>query len=343
VIRGLLALIGWVLLVSANTPLPVAQAVITGETLPRNLSDFRFFTDGFDQTPNAGVVGYDLNTPLFTDYAAKQRFVYVPPGETARYTDDGVFEFPVGSALIKSFGYPADFRNPDSEVQWLETRVLLRREDGWVALPYVWNEDGSDALLRRAGRRIPVSFVDGAGTEQVISYRVPNQNQCKNCHLRDDAIALIGPSARNLNDGVQLTQWHTLGILDRIPDTMLRIPRWDDPDDGTLDERARAYLDVNCAHCHRRDGSASNSGLFLRYEEADPIARGIFKRPVAAGRGSGGLDFDIEPGHPERSIVLFRMQASDPGIAMPELGREILHREGIELIRRYIVAMDAEN
>jgi hypothetical protein len=316
VIRGLLALIGWVLLVSANTPLPVAQAVITGETLPRNLSDFRFFTDGIDQTPNAGVVGYDLNTPLFTDYAAKQRFVYVPPGETARYTADGVFEFPVGSA---------------------------RREDGWVALPYVWNEDGSDALLRRAGRRIPVSFVDGAGTEQVISYRVPNQNQCKNCHLRDDAIALIGPSARNLNDGVQLTQWHTLGILDRIPDTMLRIPRWDDPDDGTLDERARAYLDVNCAHCHRRDGSASNSGLFLRYEEADPIARGIFKRPVAAGRGSGGLDFDIEPGHPERSIVLFRMQASDPGIAMPELGREILHREGIELIRRYIVAMDAEN
>jgi len=344
VIRALLAFLGWLAFVSASasTPFsaPVATDLITGDTLPRSLSEFHFFTDGIGQTPNDRVIGYNLNTPLFTDYAAKNRFVYLPEGQTARYTESGVLEFPVGSALIKSFGYPADFRDPDSPVRWIETRVLLRRESGWVALPYIWNEDGTDAVLARAGRRLPASWINAEGETQEISYRVPNQNQCKTCHARDGEIALIGPSARNLNDGQRLAQWVDWSILDRAPDDAPRVPRWDVESDGTLGERARAYLDVNCAHCHNASGSASNSGLFLTYEESNPVTRGILKRPVAAGRGSGGFDFDIEPGHPERSILLFRMQASDPGIAMPELGRELLHEEGIALIRRYIATMD---
>lgn len=341
-IRALAVFLGWFALVSANTstPAPVAADVIMGDTLPQSLSEFRFFTDGIGQTPNRRVFGYDLNTPLFSDYAVKNRFVYVPEGQTAGYTETGVLDFPVGSALIKSFGYPADFRNPDSPVRWIETRVLLRRESGWVALPYIWNEDGSDAVLARAGRRLPASWIDAQGERQEISYRVPNQNQCKTCHARDGEIALIGPSARNLNNGQRLAQWVDWSILDHAPDDAPRVPRWNDESDATLGERARAYLDVNCAHCHNGSGSASNSGLFLTYEQNNPVTRGILKRPVAAGRGSGGLEFDIEPGHPERSILLFRMQASDPGIAMPELGRELLHEEGIALIRRYIATMD---
>ncbi|QLC26869.1 hypothetical protein HFP57_08130 [Parasphingopyxis algicola] len=334
------ALFGWLALVSASTPASVATDLIAGDTLPRSLSDFRFFTDGIGQTPNDRVIGYELNTPLFSDYAVKNRFVYVPEGQTAGYNADGVFEFPVGSALIKSFGYLADFRNPDGDIRWIETRVLLRRESGWVALPYIWNADGSDAVLARAGRRLPASWIDADGEAQEISYRVPNQNQCKTCHARNGEIALIGPSARNLNDGTRLAQWVDWTILDRTPADAPRVPRWDDESDGTLDERARAYLDVNCAHCHNAAGSASNSGLFLTYEESNPVTRGILKRPVAAGRGSGGFDFDIEPGHPERSILLYRMEARDPGIAMPELGRELRHEEGIALIRRYIATMD---
>lgn len=341
-IRAVAALVGWLVLVSANAPAPVATELILSDTLPRSLSEFHFFTDGIDQTPNARVIGYDLNTPLFSDYAVKNRFVFVPEGQWASYTEDGVLDFPVGSALIKSFGFPADFRDPDSEISWLETRVLLRRESGWVTLPYVWNEEGSDATLRRAGARLPASWIDADGETQEISYRVPNQNQCKTCHARNDEIALIGPSARNLNNGAQLAQWVDWSILDRAPVDAPRLPRWDVERDGTLDARARAYLDVNCAHCHNAEGSASNSGLFLRFEQSNPVTRGILKRPVAAGRGSGGFDFDIEPGHPERSILLFRMEARDPGIAMPELGREVLHREGIALIRRYIASMDEQ-
>lgn len=342
-IRALAALAGWLALVSASAPMPVAQDVIDGETLPRSLSEFRFFTDGIGHSPNDRVRPYALNTPLFSDYALKNRFVYVPEGQTATYNADGVFEFPVGSALIKSFGYPVDFRDSNSEIRWLETRVLLRRESGWVALPYVWNEDGSDATLRRAGRRMPVSWIDANGETQEISYRVPNQNQCKTCHARNDEIALIGPNARNLNDGMRLAQWVDWSVLDQAPVDAPRVPVWDDPSTGTLDERARAYLDINCAHCHEREGSASNSGLFLSYNEGQTVARGILKRPVAAGRGSGGRDFDIEPGHPERSIFVYRMQSRDPGIAMPELGRGMLHDEGIALIEDYIAAMDEQS
>ncbi|MEM8696387.1 MAG: SO2930 family diheme c-type cytochrome [Pseudomonadota bacterium] len=341
-IRAFAALAGWLALVSASASAPVATDLITGDTLPRNLSEFRFFTDGIGQTPNDRVTPYTLNTPLFTDYALKNRFVYVPEGQTATYNADGVFEFPIGSALIKSFGYPADFRDADSEVRWIETRVLLRRESGWIALPYIWNEDGSDAVLRRAGRRLPVSWTDADGETQEISYRVPNQNQCKTCHARNDEIALIGPSARNLNDGTRLAQWVDWSILDRAPNEAPRVPVWNDESDGSLDERARAYLDVNCAHCHSRAGSASNSGLFLGYNEASDVARGILKRPVAAGRGSGGREYDIAPGHPERSIFIYRMRSRDPGVAMPELGRGMLHEEGIALIERYIAAMDEQ-
>lgn len=339
IMRVLALLFGWLALAAFLPPPMVNDAAITGEGYPQTLREFGFFLDSAGQTPGPGVHPYELNTPLFSDYASKQRWVYVPAGQTATYSEDGVFDFPVGSALIKSFGYPADFRDPDGEIRLIETRVLLRREDGWVALPYVWNEDQTEATLRRAGRRMPVSFIDAQGETQEISYRVPNQNQCKSCHQLNGEIELIGPSARNLNNGARLANWVDWSILDRAPADAPALPVWDDPATGSLDERARAYLDVNCAHCHRRESGASNSGLFLSYQEPNTVVRGILKRPVAAGRGSGGHEFSIAPGHPERSILLHRMMSDDPGVQMPELGREILHAEGIALIREYIAAM----
>lgn len=315
----------------------VNDAAIMAEDYPPALSAFGFFTDLKSRTPAARVIGYRLNTPLFSDYAEKQRYIYVPAGQQARYDARDVLGFPVGTALIKTFGYGAG-----AAFRPIETRVLMHRASGWVALPYLWNADLSDAVLKRAGTRVPVTFTDPAGETRAISYQVPNQNQCKECHALSGAITPIGPTARNLNDGRQLQMLVAAGVLGRAPADAPRLARWDDPA-APLGDRARAYLEANCAHCHRREGAASNSGLFLLTSEADPVARGILKRPVAAGRGSGTRDFAIEPGHADGSILVYRMESTDPGIAMPEIGRATVHREAVVMLRDWIGAMPAEN
>ena len=340
-IRPFAPLFLWLALVSASPSPSVADAVIMGDALPQRLSEYRFFLDSAATQPNARVEPYTLNTPLFSDYAEKFRFIYVPPGQKIGYRADGVLDFPVGSALIKSFGYPADMRAPDRDVRILETRVLLRRASGWIALPYVWNAERTEAVLRRGGTRIDVQWTDLKGARRAISYAVPNQNQCKECHGAAGAIIPIGPRARNLNDGRRLERLYARGLLDVVPADAPRLPRWDDPASGSVDKRARAYLDVNCAHCHSRAGAASNSGLFLGFDEQDRVAIGVGKRPVAAGRGSGGLDLDIAPGHPDRSILLYRMDTTEPGIAMPEVGRATVHDEAVALMRQWIAAMPA--
>jgi uncharacterized repeat protein (TIGR03806 family) len=322
------------LLASAAPPAPgVDDALILGDTLPQRLSDYRFFVDG---RPNRRVLGYRLNTPLFSDYADKDRFIYVPAGSRAHYAEDGAIDFPVGSALIKSFSYPVDARRPGGARRTVETRVLLRRASGWVALPYVWS--GDDAVLRRGGTRLDIGWTDAAGRARTVSYGVPNANQCKECHQSAGALVPIGPKARNLDDGHQLTALAAAGLVDRAPPGIAPMPRADDAR-APLAARARAYLDINCAHCHSRAGMASNSGLYLGFDEPDPVARGRLKRPVAAGRGSAGLAFDILPGQPDQSILLHRMASTEPGIAMPELGRTLAHDEGVALIRAYIAEM----
>ncbi|MBQ0771721.1 MAG: hypothetical protein KBT59_07735, partial [Sphingomonadales bacterium] len=110
-----------------------------------------------------------------------------------------------------------------------------------------------------------------------------------------------------------------------------------------LNDRARGYLDVNCAHCHNINGSASNSGLFLTYEETMPVRLGINKRPVAAGRGSGTHDFDIAPGDPEGSIMIYRLDSLEAGISMPEVGRSVVHDEGVALLSQWIAEMDGKD
>jgi len=317
----------------AGRPSGVNDAAITGDTLAAKLSDYGFFTDLAAEKPAARVAIYGLETPLFSDYAEKHRYLYVPAGQKARYQAEAALDLPLGSAIIKTFGYPQA-----GKFKPLETRLLLHRASGWVALPYVWNAEGNDAVLKRAGTRIPVTFADRSGVSRSISYAVPNQNQCKDCHALSGAITPIGVKSRYLNHHGQLETLVAAGMLDRAPADAPRVARWDDPR-ASLDARARAYLEINCAHCHNPAGAASNSGLFLEWSRRDPAALGIGKRPVAAGRGSGGRDFAIQPGDPDASILIYRMESTDPGIAMPELGRATVHAEGVALLREWIAAM----
>jgi uncharacterized repeat protein (TIGR03806 family) len=324
------------------------QEAILAEKPPKLLSGYGFFSGAGVSSPQEGVVAYDLVTPLFSDHALKMRHVFVPKGQMARFDPHEAFEFPVGSALIKTFAFPADFRTPREDVRLIETRVLLRRVDGWLALAYVWNEQQDDAELKIAGKRLPVSFIDEAGETVAFDYAVPNRNQCKGCHSINGEVAPIGPKARNLNrdhdtgsvEANQLLAWSAAGMLDGLPDLSQVEKAADWRDEGApLDARARTWLDINCAHCHRREGPASNSGLFLTFGEKDKVALGIGKRPVAAGRGAGDNAFDIVPGKPEQSILLSRVESVEPGVMMPELGRALPDRAAVDLLRQWILTM----
>ncbi len=360
------------LLAAACSPRVPPDPIVHLDGYPERLSEWRLLSvEGGALTLAAGVKPYDLATPLFTDYALKLRTVFVPDGTSATYSADDAFVFPVGSVISKTFYYAryapdssgevaladgpifADGALPLSGVRLIETRLLVRRENGWVAIPYVWNEDQTDAVLRRTGEVIPLVLhrPDVEGREDAFTYVVPNQNQCAGCHAVNNttrALAPIGPKARHLNKpstftaGVnQLDHWKASGVLSG-DFTAAAAPKNVDWSDETqsLDDRARAYLDANCSHCHSNVGPADTSGLDLRPQIPFGPAYGECKTPVAAGGGSGGRPFDIVPGDPDRSIFAYRLESTKPGDMMPELGRSLSHEEGVALIRAWIAAMD---
>jgi len=352
---------------------PVAMHAI--DAPPEKLSDWSVvFADGASFELNDRVVAYDLNTPLFSDYALKLRSVWVPEGETVEYRDQGPMDFPVGAIFSKTFHYEkaADFNvaefkvvksDRESELDvagilslethvLIETRLLIHYEEGWKALPYVWNDAQDEAFLAIAGDVRRVKFLDGEDAE-VFTYVVPDANQCGGCHTTDHsskALQPIGPTAWQLDRDYryggltanQLQHWHDIGFLDEVGDAHPHGASWARPDGASLQDRSKAYLDVNCAHCHNRDGAADTSGLDLAL--STPVGRryGVCKPPVAVGRGSGDRPYDIYPGRSEDSILIYRMQHSDPAIAMPELGRGIVHHEAIELLSEWITSMQGE-
>lgn len=329
---------------------PVNLAALLAETPAQSLDAYGLFTDAGGREPNPALTPYGLNTPLFSDYAEKARFVFLPPATKAVYAATGTFAFPVGTTLVKTFAYPADLRAPNEKLRFIETRLLIHKAQGWVALTYVWNDAQTQAVLKRGGVRLPVSVIDRAGRPLAIDYAVPNANQCKECHSLAGELAPIGPKARNLNGDFayrggrenQLAHWTKAGLLSGAPAprAALRTAVWTDTTAPVAD-RARAYLDANCGHCHNPLGMASNSGLFLNLEEEDPAKQGVWRRPVAAGRGSGGLEFDIDPGRPETSILLHRMNSVEPGVMMPELGRSLVDQDGVALVRDYLRSLPA--
>jgi len=335
-----------------------AETAINDELLmakkpAKKLADYGLFLDEAARQPMTRVISYELNNPLFTDYSLKYRFIYIPRNAGgAPYDETDVLAFPVGSVLGKTFAYPNDFRSPDKDIRFIETRLLIHKQSGWKAYPYVWNDAQTEAKLKVAGKRksIPVIWKDG--TQSSIDYAVPNMNQCKGCHVTSNKkLAPIGPKIRNLNrdhssgDAVlqnQVSYLRDIGFIQGGPKQPSKMPRVPEPlnvESGSLFERARSYLDGNCAHCHASGRPADTSGLYLNYEEKREVHWGVNKHPVAAGRGAGGLRVDIKPGQPEKSILFYRMKSTDPGIMMPELGRSTVHLEGVDLIGKFITEL----
>jgi uncharacterized repeat protein (TIGR03806 family) len=343
--------------------------------LPQKLSDWRLFSRkdaGF--TAATGVLPYDLNTPLFSDYALKFRTVYVPEGKAAPYSEKGALDLPEGTILSKTFFFPRRKGQPETlsdfpsakDYHVVETRLLVHTSEGWVGLPYIWNADGTEAVLEITGGESPVKSFDFSGQPVEIAYTIPNQGQCSGCHItgqnNEKRMLPIGPRVRQLNrsypyaDGRanQLVTWEKKGILKSLPAGQMDTQSpphigvysgaphnavYNDPASGSIDDRARSYLDVNCAHCHTEKGPANQSGLLLDYELTEPHQYGVCKTPTAAGKASAGLDYDIVPGKPEQSILIHRMRSTVAGERMPELARALVHKEGLELVRSWILQL----
>ncbi len=319
--------------------------------------------------PSDGVTAYDLNTPLFTDYAHKLRTVWIPGGKSAAYDSENEFDFPVGTVITKTFYYPREAGAGDTvlktDLPWetktalnlstnrlVETRVLAHRESGWIALPYVWNDAQTEAVLKRTGdvKELTLMSEDGA---KAFSYVVPNANQCSGCHAVDSGsrnVHPIGPKARHLNRDMvyggttenQLAHWTQAGLLSGAPEDVTKAPAnavWTDTN-RSISDRARAYADINCSHCHSTIGPADTSGLHLTPDTPVGPHLGICKMPIAAGTGTGDRQFDIVPGDADASIFTFRLGSTNPAVMMPEVGRSLAHDEGLALISAWINGLD---
>lgn len=345
---------------------PSGVKFFTADAYPQKLSEWGVIRATAEQFTLAdGVTPYDLNAPLFTDYAQKLRAIYLPPGTAAGYRPNDAFDFPVGTVIAKTFFYPKgdapgvvtasfDWKEGQSsldrnEVEVLETRLLVRQAEGWDALPYVWN--GNDAELKLAGSLLRLELAFGSGNRVDLPYIVPTRNECAACHATNHStgeLQPIGPKARHLNRGYlgggvnQLEAMAARGRLTGLP-ALGDVPRNAEVgSDAPIADQARAYLDINCGHCHNPDGAADTSGLHLDMATHDSRRLGICKPPIAAGQGTGGRAYSIVPGDPDDSIIIFRMETNDPGARMPELGRSLHHSEGIGLVRDWIAGLSGE-
>ena len=343
--------------------------VLIESSPPDDLSGMRFLDWDLESEAiryNDLVVPYEMNTELFTDFALIRRAIYVPDGETVSYDESDLLAFPVGTMIAQTFYIPADLRQPDQDLTVIETRVLIHTSRGWQPWPFIWNDAQTDASLELSGDTREISFIDAEGTSQTANYLIPQRNQCRVCHERiineegDTEQTPLGVAARNLNRDYdygegpqnQLAYMAELGILTGLPADASTIPAAYDfreveargldavaPED--LELAARSYLDVNCAHCHNPAGiQGVTSRLFLHRDNTDEFSLGMCKRPGSAGAGTGGLTYDVVPGSPDESILVFRIETTEVGAMMPLIGRSLRHTHGTELIRAWVAAMD---
>lgn len=319
------------------------RALLSAEC--EKLSSYNLFYDHSDPRKGANVNGvrYELNSELFTDYARKYRYLFIPDGMQAQYAEKEVFDFPVGTVLAKVFALPIDTSLPEDVI--IEVRLMIHRDAGWVGLVYVWKEDVKSAVLDLDSESIDFSLSHNGQTYSG-EYTVPSFGSCSTCHQFNEGISPIGPKARLLNKKIdvagekinQLVYWSQEGLLQGLPEILDDVdlaPDWRD-ETKSLTDRAKAYLDINCAHCHRPEGSASLSGLKMEFGRKDiDYDHGVCN----SAHGWRGGGFDIWPGDGENSSMPLRMTLSGAPDRMPPLGRSLVDVEAVELIKQWIDAM----
>jgi uncharacterized repeat protein (TIGR03806 family) len=337
----------------------VGPEVSVGAEPHQNLSEYNFFVGPMKNlSPARRVLPFKPVSELFTDYAHKKRFVWMPEGTSASYDGDGrVLNFPVGTILIKNFYYTTI--QPGNTTKIIETRLLIKENEatteasGWEVYNYIWNDEQTDAVLDSAGFGgiVPITFVEN-GEVKSANYRIPSTSQCRTCHKRIqdgfETIQPIGPKPQNLDFALnygtkslavknQLKKWQDVGYLDgSLPQIIHAMVNYKDATQP-LDLRARSYLDINCAHCHRDGAHCDYIALRFNYDNPNPSLLGICMTPIES---FGGNPFIVTAGSSEQSEMIVRVSATDESVMMPIIGRTLVHEEGVQLLRDWIDSLD---
>lgn len=325
-------------------PNPESPVILDLTEVPyEKLSDYKFFEGEMkDQKPSYGVIPYEPASALFTDYAEKKRFIWLPKNTKATYDADGkVLELPVGAALIKTFYY--DRVQPSNTTKIIETRVMIRKATGWIFAEYLWNEGQTDALLQDGGSTIPITWIDANEVTKSTNYRVPSEAECFTCHHIGETVMPIGIKPQNLNWNYayasgsqnQLEKLIDFGYLeDSLPENIVSTVNYTDTT-KPLELRARSYFDSNCAHCHQDGGHAQVYALrfaFSMTEDRHNMGVCVSYSHFVPGF-EGRL---VTPGDPSRSMVYYRLITDETNLMMPYLGRTIEHEEAASLVAEWI-------
>jgi uncharacterized repeat protein (TIGR03806 family) len=321
------------------------------------LSDYHFFKDELkNHQPTTGVLPYEPASSLFADYAHKMRFIWLPNGTTAAYNgDDNVFEFPVGTALLKTFYY--DNVQPNNTRKIIETRLLIRKQDGWKAYDYIWNTAQTEAFLDTVeqGVFIPIEWKEN-GITKTTTYKTPSQTECLTCHKINpnqttggEITIPIGPKPQNLNKNFnystgsqnQIAKWKSVGFIGNdVPNTstIYSTVDWNDTS-KTLEQRARSYIDVNCAHCHRTGGHCDYVSMRFNFSNTNLDTFGVCMTPLFYIENG---PFVINGGDANHSELIHRINTTEGATMMPIIGRTIIHNEGVQLISDWINSLPAD-
>lgn len=296
-----------------------------------NLSDMEIFTgDLINLTPAEDVHLFDLNSRLFTDYAYKQRLIRMPEGEAMQYNGDDLLpNFPDNTLISKTFYYYEDESNTSSNKIIIETRILIKTEGTWKIGNYKWNQDMSEAVYTNNSSQVPVSYLNAEGVTQEFTYQIPSNDDCIVCHNIYEVKTPIGPKLRNMNfnpnNGTvninQLQYFINEGLLEGIssPSEITVLPDWEDEANFDIFEQGRGYIDINCAHCHQPGGFVP-TGFILDFRlETDFDDTGIYSR---------------------RGQIEDRVQSTVPTYMMPQIGRVLVHNEGVDMLLDYLQAIE---
>ncbi len=323
------------------------------------LSDYGLFS-GPPNDPtyvNSPGLLYKLNSALFTDHAQKYRYIFLPQDSRMGFHPQDTFDFPEGSVLVKVFALPNSVNIDETvkpttqEERLVEVRLQIKRKQGWVLLPYVWHPDSQDAYLHLAGKTVSHTYTNinddsHSVPSQQFNYEIPSASRCQLCHQHDNTFSPIGPKARHLNrtlfyqgqSHAQLQLWQSLGMIEGVPQDLSQLdtaPNWQDST-ASLKDRAKAYLDINCAHCHSDHGSAALSGLRLEYWRKDvDYLHGVCN----SSHGWRGGGFDIWPGEGAASSIPRRMNMTQAKDRMPPVGRTLIDSHAVKLIEQWIDEM----